>query len=296
MMTTFYLSDVPLYCERRVKQIVTPDQLMALGLSRAALAARLAVIVKRNVQSGRAQRAMAAASPMTIDQITRYIDRVIATFLREQCRLDRLTAANDDEWTLLFKQLTQRARTLLSRISTSPATAPEATEFAQAACETIFRTPFPFDVSFDAWATLILRNTIWQRYQRSRDLLDRNPRVESIERATAAEPGEEFAWHERIADPNAQMSDQPEVREWLLAALEQLPSVAQERVLLDLYFHGRSQPEVAHRLGRSLQAVYNLKHRGLSELRQILTQADCVAYSAQAAVRGGALFVNKSSG
>ncbi len=161
---------------------------------------------------------------------------------------------------------------MLNRITTSPATAPEAIEFAQAACEAIFRSTFPCDVSFDAWATLVLKNVIWQRYQRSRDVLDRTSTVESLERPPQSKTGDTFSLHELLADPNAAVFEHHEVREWLLDALEQLPSTTQERVLIDLYFNERSIPEVAHRLGRSVQAVYNLKHRALLELRSILTR------------------------
>ncbi len=268
-MSTFTTASLRLYCERRVEQQVTPAQLTALGLSRAAVIQRLTAIVARNIQSGRAQRVLAATAPEQIDQ---YIDRVIAAFLVEHDRLDRLAAGEADAWARLFQQLAQRAQWLLNRIATSPATAPEAIEFAQAACEAIFRSTFPCDVSFDAWATLVLKNIIWQRYQRSRDLLDRNSQVESLENASTAEPGAEFSLHELLADPNSNVFDQPEVREWLLTALDQLSSVTQERVLIELYFNERSIPEVAQRLGRSVQAVYNLKHRALLELKSILTR------------------------
>ncbi len=268
-MSTLTTTNLRLHCERRVAQWAAPEQLAALDLSHAALIQRITTIVARNVQSGRAQRVLATTAP---EQIERYIDRVIATFIVEHDRLDRLAAGEADAWTRLFQQLAQRAQWLLNRITTSPATAPEAIEFAQAACEAIFRSTFPYDVSFDAWATLVLKNIIWQRYQRSRDLLDRNSQVESLEGASTAEPGTEFSLHELLADPNSNVFDQPEVREWLLSALDQLSSVTQERVLIELYFNERSIPEVAQRLGRSVQAVYNLKHRALLELKSILTR------------------------
>lgn len=266
-MSTLTTTNLRLHCERRVAQWAAPEQLTTLDLSHAALIQRITAIVARNVQSGRAQRVLATTAP---EQIERYIDRVIATFIVEHDRLDRLAAGEADAWTRLFQQLAQRAQWLLNRITTSPATAPEAIEFAQAACEAIFRSTFPYDVSFDAWATLVLKNIIWQRYQRSRDLLDRNSQVESLEGAPTAEPGTEFSLHELLADPSADVFDQPEVREWLLSALDQLSSVTQERVLIELYFNERSIPEVAQRLGRSVQAVYNLKHRALLELKSIL--------------------------
>ena len=268
-MSTLTSANLRLHCERRVAQWAAPEQLAALDLSRPALIERLTAIVARNVQSGRAQRVLAATAPEQIDQ---YIDRVIATFIVEYDRLDRLAAGEVTAWTRLFQQLAQRAQWLLNRIATSPATAPEAIEFAQAACEAIFRSTFPYDVSFDAWATLVLKNIIWQRYQRSRDLLDRNSQVESLEGAPTANPGAEFSLHELLADPNADVFDLPEVREWLLSALDQLSSVTQERVLIELYFNERSIPEVAQRLGRSVQAVYNLKHRALLELKSILAR------------------------
>ncbi len=271
-MPAFTTAALRPHCEHRLQYLIPAEQLAALPFSRAVLIQRITGIVSHNGQSGRAQRVIAATGPVTPHQLDGYIDRVIATFLREAPRLDRLSAADETEWAQLFKQLTQRAQSMLSRVDASPATAPEAIEFAQAACEAIFRTTFPFDVSFDAWATLILRNIIRQRYERSRDLLDRNSEVESLERPPHTETENSLALHELLADPNANVFEQREVRDWLLNALDLLPSVIQERVLIDLYFNDRSIPEVAQRLGRSVQAVYNLKHRALRELKHILTR------------------------
>lgn len=267
MVSTFTAAEVRAQCERRVRHNRMSEQLRAQGLSPAVVVQRLVPIVTRNYQSGRAQRVLGAAPPIAPAQFERYIDRVLATFLLEHGRLERLAAADTDSWTVLLNQLARQAQVLLGRICTSPATAPEELEFAQAACEVIWRCPFPFDVSFDAWATVILRNTIWQHYQRSRDMLDRCPAIESLDQPG---PGGAASRYEWWAEPNTAHVDQGEVREWLLAALRRLPSVAQEQVLLELYFHGRSAADVARRLGRSVQAVYNLKHRALAELRQVL--------------------------
>jgi RNA polymerase sigma factor (sigma-70 family) len=240
------------------------------NLSQAALAQRVSQIVARNLESGRARRVLAASQVVSIEQLEPYIDRVIATFLSEHERVDRLASAEGDEWSRLFGQLTNRAYVMLARVRQSPATAAEAIDFAQAACESVFHHTFPCDVSFDAWVTLILKNCVLQRYTRSRDLLDRNPEVASLDDSQMLAVGEGFSLHDLLADPSAAVFERREIQDWLLQAIARLTSQAQQEVIVALYFNDHTEAEVARHLGRSVQAVYNLKHRALRQLKELL--------------------------
>jgi RNA polymerase sigma factor (sigma-70 family) len=258
------------HCDRRVRALVAPDLAEAHDLSQTALARHVSQIVARNLESGRAQRVIAASRTVSAEQLEPYIDRVIATFLVEHERVDRLAAAEGDEWSRLCGQLTNRAAAMLTRVRQSPATAAEAIDFAQAACESIFQHIFPYDVSFDAWATLILKNFVLQRYTRSRDLLDRNPEVASLDDSQTLVVGEGLSLHDLLADPSAAVFERRDVQDWLLQAITKLTSRAQQQVIVALYFDNRAEAEIAQHLGRSVQAVYNLKYRALRQLKELL--------------------------
>lgn len=258
------------HCDRRVRALVTPEVAAKHSLLHAKLVQRISQIVARNFESGRIRRVIGASEATSTEQLEPYIDRVIAVFLAEHERLERLASAQGDEWSRLFRQLTNRAAAMLTRVRQSPATAAEAIDFAQAACEAIFHHTFPYDVSFDAWATLILKNFVLQRYTRSRDLLDRNPEVASLDDSQMLAVGEGFSLHDLLADPSAAVFERRDVQDWLLQAITSLASQAQQQVIVALYFDNRTEAEVAHHLGRSIQAVYNLKHRALRQLKEIL--------------------------
>jgi RNA polymerase sigma factor (sigma-70 family) len=264
-----HLSDLHTQCRDRVKALVTDDDLSGLGLSRAALSRLVCEIVERNAGSGRLDRIVAC--PLTARTRLAYIDRVIRVVRLEYNRVQPLAERHEPTWTGLFDRLTQRAGRILQRLNHTAPNMREALDFAQETCETIFREAFPYDVAFDAWATVILKNNILQHYQRSHDVLERAPEIQSIDRApTTSADADSFALHELLADPTADPFAQAEVQDWLLAAIAQLPSEAQQRVIIEVYFYDRSEDEVARRLGKSPQAVYNLKHRALRRLKKVL--------------------------
>lgn len=201
-----------------------------------------------------------------------YIDRVIAGYLREHRRVEALAAGDEPAWHELGKLLAGRAYNMLLRLRVPAARAAnEAPDFAQQTCEVVFSQPFPYDVSFDAWATLILKNQILQRYTRSQDLIDREPRVLSLDRPSQYKTGDDFSLYHLLADGSGRAAfERVEVQEWLLQAVAQLRSRPQQQVIVDTFFYELSDDEIAGRLGKTRQAVYNLRHRALRRLRQIL--------------------------
>lgn len=260
-------------CKRRVSEAVTEDDLEQHGTSRGEFVSHITDIVSQNVASGRAQRVMAGrfiegreGSPLET-----YVDRVIDCYLREHNRIEALADGNRAAWTELFEQLAGRAYNILLRLQVPPGWARgEASDFAQEACEVIFSHPFPYDVSFDAWATRILKNCILGRYTRSQDLVDREPGILSLDRPSQ-EVGDDFSLYDLLTDDSGtSVFDRLEVREWLIQAIARLGSRAQQQVIIDTFFYELSDEEIAQRLDKTRQAVYNLRFRALRRLKQIL--------------------------
>lgn len=280
-------------CEQRVSAAVTPGDLEQHDISGQELAGRIAEILSRNLASGRAQRVMGAGGqggsgarepksrgetssppwhPCTLAQIEAYVDRVIAGYLWEGRRVERLAARDGTEWTRMCDRLAVRACNMLLRLGLPTArAASEAADFAQQACERIFRYPFPYDVSFDAWATLILRNRILQRHTRSPDLMDRRAMVRSLDQSDRSGTEGDSSLHDLLADQSSDSAfERAEVQARLVEAIAHLPSQEQQQVIIYTFFDELSDEEIARRLGRTRQAVYNLRHRALVGLKQIL--------------------------
>jgi RNA polymerase sigma factor (sigma-70 family) len=261
-------------CERRVSEAVTEDDLEQCGPPREELVRHISDIVSRNVASGRAQRVMAGQSIEARGELPleTYIDRVINSYLREHGRVEALAAQDEAAWTELLEQLTGRAYSILLRLQVPPGRARgEAPDFAQETCEVIFNHPFPYDVSFDAWATVILKNRILWQYTRSQDMIDRKPRILSLDRPGRSETGDDFSLYDLLTDDSGTSAfERLEVREWLMQAIACLRSRPQQRVIIYTFFYELTDDEIAERLSRTKQAVYNLRHRALRGLKEIL--------------------------
>ncbi len=284
-------------CEHRVSTRATQRDLEQHRISREALVECVVRIVSRNLASGRVQRVIrlgqqedtgtgkqgdggdlssAPNSPDIPTQIDEYADRVIACYLQEHHRVERLAAQHNGEWERLFEQLAIRAYHMLLRMQVPAARAAvESADFAQETCETIFGHPFPYDVSFDAWATRILKNHILRRYTRSRDLIDREPGTMSLDRPGQSEMENGFSLYDLLSDESsASAFERVEVREWLIQTIAHLRSQAQQQVIIYTFFYELSDEEIAQRLGKTRNAVHILRHRALQRLKQILAQTE----------------------
>lgn len=247
------------------------------------VAQRIAEIVAENLASGRAQRVVGAweqgstgagesAPQLPCSLLAAYRERVTAIYLQEHERVAALAQGEHAAWGVLFQQLAQRAYHMLLCTGVAAEQAQlEACDFAQQACETIFRQRFPYDVPFDAWATLILKNHIRWRDARSQDLTDRDPGVLSLDCLGRGGGEGDLSLHDLLADPSgASAFDCVEVQERLLQAIGQLRSRAQQQVIIDTFFYELDDGEIAERLGKSRNAVQILRHRALKGLREIL--------------------------
>ncbi len=260
-------------CQRSIHRLApsSPEVVSAADVE------RMMTIIIRNIASGRAARVMTLSSTPTpqmgddpVAPLQRYVDRVAFFFIKERQRVDELAAGEEAAWMQLQASLTERAARMLARLPASAAH--DAADFAQETCEIIFGQPFPFDVAFDAWATLILRNQILTRRTRSRDASDRNPDLASLDQPGTTRSAPSFSLHELLSDEaHANEFARVEVQEWLLAAIANLPTESQRWVIIGSFFYDWNDDEIAARLAKSRQAVYNLRHRALRYLHKILT-------------------------
>jgi RNA polymerase sigma-70 factor (ECF subfamily) len=121
-----------------------------------------------------------------------------------------------------------------------------------------------------AWLRRVLATSLTDQARRYRATRRRNPRLER-QLAAALERSSQALEHGLVA-PDSSPSDRAERREdarRLAEALEALPPDYRD-VLLLRHFQGLTFPEIARRLGRTLDGVKNVWLRGLARLRRAL--------------------------
>lgn len=227
-------------------------------------------IIQTNLSNGRFQRFAAHRSRRHPFTLADYIDLVLLQFSREHERLALLEKDDSAEWQRLGKLLAHRAWRIVRHFRDGTDAWEEALNFAQETCLIIFEQRYPFDVSFEIWATRILKNLILARYERGTDILDRRQRLQSLDAPDPTSTGNIL--QESIADDQSLTPfDRVENQTLLLNAIAQL-SPAQRQVIQDTFLRELDDAQIARRLGKSKQAVYNLRHRALARLQQILTR------------------------
>lgn len=266
-------------CKRGV-QNVSANELDRLHLSRDALADHIAKIVQQNFDSGRIERVMIKSGQhktLSLPLLQAYIDRVIATYLKECPRVTALLEKDHTAWTEFDQWLIKRAYSALRKYSTSDASAPNPTEFSQEACAVLVKKlpEYHYDASFDAWVTVILRNVILKRYTRSRDIIDRDPSVASLDRPIKNQSSEGASLRELLAAPSQLTSfKQVEDRILLAGALKRLKSEAQRAVLIYTYFYQLTDAEIGERLNKSANNIAQLRFRAVRNLRKMLKDGE----------------------
>jgi RNA polymerase sigma-70 factor (ECF subfamily) len=121
-----------------------------------------------------------------------------------------------------------------------------------------------------AWLRRILATSLADQTRRYRGTRRRDPRLER--QLAAALDRSSQALERGLEAPNSSPSDRAEREEdarRLAAALERLPADYRD-VLLLRHFEGLTFPEIARRLGRTLDGVKNVWLRGLARLRRAL--------------------------
>jgi RNA polymerase sigma-70 factor (ECF subfamily) len=123
-----------------------------------------------------------------------------------------------------------------------------------------------------AWLRRLLATSLADQVRRYRGTQRRDPR---LERRLAAELDKSSQALERgLIAPNSSPSNRAERREEALrlaGALEHLAADYRD-VLLLRHFHGLTFPEIARRLGKTLDSVKHVWLRGLAQLRRTLEE------------------------
>lgn len=202
--------------------------------------------------------------------LDRYMARLVRFYVTEQPTIARLEACDPAAWDELVEMLARRAGGWLRQWEVEGDWAADAREAAQEACEIIYRHPFHYDVFFEAWALLILKNVLRQRY-RGPDVLNR-PRLARLDDDADAEAGGYPPRHELVHDSGAAVTEMVEAGVWLDQVLGRLKSRAQQYVLKASFADGLEDEEIAHHLGKSVNAVYILRYRALQRLKEIMSR------------------------
>lgn len=248
---------------------------------------QIGTIIQWNMDSGRAQR-VARRYPRLVDAdeiadnqtrppgplrasglLQEYVTRVIRRYHAEHPRIQRLADRDLQEWQGLLQLLTARGYQKLLRFGRKPSRAcEEAHDFAQDAAEIICGAWFPYDVPFEAWAGLILNNCILQSLTRSRDLMDREPVLMTLDSPPLNEATPHAAQSAAVAAASSKdRLEILELRDSLQHAILTLRSPSQQYVLVATFFEGLDDEEIAHNLAKSKGAVHILRHRALHGLR-----------------------------
>ncbi|MBX3012420.1 MAG: RNA polymerase sigma factor [Caldilineaceae bacterium] len=252
-------------------------------------------IFLRNLASGRAQRVwkrwlnppamfthgtpLLNDHPMTDEHACwrfAYLQQIIQIYRQERVRLQALAERDDATWQQLGIQLTDSAYYLLVQKGLDARSATElARDMAQQTCYRIYVSPFPCDVAFDTWAHVILKNQILHQLMRSKELLDRQLYIESVEALQAEQEDRQTltplgqAYNAAFSSSSV-MTKQIEDHDWLNSAIAQLPTLERRLVIVYTYFYELSDDEIAVQLGKSKGAIHTLRHRALKQLHLIL--------------------------
>jgi RNA polymerase sigma factor (sigma-70 family) len=224
-------------------------------------------ILQKNLTSGRWQRVTGEevdSTPIpTNGHLEKYAVRIATYYWKQDGKARALLHHDSEAWEELRELLSERAFYMLLKRASLPATiaANLAQDYAHEACKKILTNHYPWDVPFDAWATRILYNCILAGLNRSKDLMDRGIRVDE-------------GWFD-VTEQNLSSQEHNPFKnkddQILLAdAIAKIPSETQRQVILLEFFEGWSAERIAGSLGKTPQAVYNLKSRALVNLRRIL--------------------------
>jgi len=202
-----------------------------------------------------------------------YVERVAEHYLRWSAYLRCLQEEkNAQAWAELLEKFQLWSYNLLGRLD-FPANAVryrKSVDLAADAAAEIITAHFPYDVDFDPWAYVVVRN-ICYRYMRDRLNGSRVPDEQLV--SLDAYDG----WLRNLADGRAEAriheaaeeEARERERERLLAAVDSLPPSEQQLILL-YYFEELTFEEIAERTGKTTNALYQYHFRALKKLRDAL--------------------------
>lgn len=221
-------------------------------------------ILEINCQQGRVRKFLESG---TADTYEDYVARVAHAYEEQHHYVHLVQEVQDHEiWLELYEQMQKWAYAILTKreFLHPQARFQHGIDCAAEAAVTVLKRHFPFDVAFGAWVHQIVYYTCLYHIRK-----EGRAYPAPQEKMVPLDKWE--GWLENMVDPNA--GEEPEqfaLRDLLLQAIEKLSDSQQEFVLLH-YFKGRTFAEIADLTGRSLNAVYQLHHKALKELRKILS-------------------------
>ncbi len=235
---------------------------------------QLVRLVEENTGSGRFQRLASGRGKRRPLTLADYLDIVIFHARRERARLLALEEGDATEWNRLRDFLYRRACRMTSRFRNGSVSSTDALDFAQQACLVIFAQRYPCDVSFDAWATTILKNLILAHYTRSPDVLNQRRSPNSLDAPQVADNRSIGSLGELVASPQSLAPfEKIENQTLLLDAIARLRSMAQRQVIIWTYLDQLDDGQIARRLQKTKPDVYNLRRRALLRLKEILKES-----------------------
>ncbi len=201
-----------------------------------------------------------------------YLLNVHDTFLTEHDRVDALLAGDAMAWNGWHSFLRRRARVNIRRYTWQTGrTWLDVDDVAQKASMEILAGHFPCDVPFEAWSSRLVSNLVHAAFRLSQDLHDHRSGVISLDafRAKAMQGGILSTSHELL--PHQHRAWQyAEIRMLVEDAVARIRSADRRTVVIDTFFTGLSDEEIAQHLDTTLSNVHVLRYRALRELRTIL--------------------------
>ena len=202
--------------------------------------------------------------------IQAYAYRVAAGYEEQHLRVHLLERGESQAWKELRAWLLQAAHITLRRKYDLHQTALsyEADECVQRSCEIIYTTRFPYDVAFDAWARRILENAIRKRYRQTD--IRRCDFFDDLIMSSFLNDAENLPMQEcEIRDPRCSLEGW-ELVNLVIDLISHLPSRSQQEVMQLTCFYDLDDAEIAKRMGKSVQAVHNLRNRARGNLLRFL--------------------------
>lgn len=211
-------------------------------------------VLEENCRRGRADKFTNGQAEHALP----YVQRVISHYLAEHEYVRALQIERADEpWAKLYQRM---ARCNYRHLTALNYPAHERWEFAQAcaadAVPVIQTAHFPFDVPFDAWATVIVLNVLRQK-------------LRSANKSAALNREQVLELDELVTEVPAPAGQSPDLRMDLLKAMQRLNPARQE-VIQRMYVDGLSASELAAKTGRSLSSIYNLHYYAIQDLRKMM--------------------------
>ncbi|MCL4395609.1 MAG: sigma-70 family RNA polymerase sigma factor [Chloroflexi bacterium] len=266
-MSSITKDTVRALCHDRVAALPAPE------IEGVRLEQRVVHLVEENIKRGRFAKFAGGESNRTFFNLAEYVDRVVSCVVKEGPRIQALQDGDATEWNRLGNFLFTRAKPIVGRFRGRGGASADALDFAQKACLVVFEKQYPFDIPFDAWATTILNHLIIAELTRSGDALDRPQPPESLEDPPGRSLESGLPLSELLANPSALAPfEKIENQSLLLGAIDQLRSPAQQFVIIQSYLNQVEDVEIARLLGKTTQAVYNLRQRALLCLRKTIEE------------------------